>query len=277
MDNTSFKLAKSFFASNLKTLLETHNYTATSFTLLFSPKLQFRLSVTEVQNWLAGTAMPSVYCLYKLAAFFRTSMDAFFTGSTESQPSILQTLVHNNTVATAQEASHSMANCNPQTEVLKKEEDGDDELQSFSTLQPAPTNHATAVEAKSINTTTHRCKTTMAKTVSATTLTVSPETLKKYKTATAHSNAARAKKANPILAYRITQFITKHNLTLKDFAASVNTNASSLRDYMLYGRSLPAAVAKDLSTALHCTYTAMGITYNNKLNRFTHVKAKTTK
>jgi transcriptional regulator with XRE-family HTH domain len=70
------------------------------------------------------------------------------------------------------------------------------------------------------------------------------------------------------LAYRVLSSDTQ----LKDIAAKVGVSTRSMRDYMYYGTSVDADVAKQLATVLRTNTTNLGLKLNKETMRYESVK-----
>lgn len=79
----SFSDARKAFKANFTALLSAFNYSVPEFALrinqlLMTANQAARFSTTEIDKWKDGKAIPNVYCLYKLAAFFKIKIDDLF-------------------------------------------------------------------------------------------------------------------------------------------------------------------------------------------------------
>lgn len=70
------------------------------------------------------------------------------------------------------------------------------------------------------------------------------------------------------LAYRV----LNSDIQLKDIATQVGVSTRSLRDYMYYGTSIDADVAKALASVLKTNTNSVGLKLNKETMRYEHVK-----
>lgn len=68
--------------------------------------------------------------------------------------------------------------------------------------------------------------------------------------------------------------IYSSNMQLKTIATKVGASTRSLRDYALYGTSVPADVANKLVKIFKTSYHNLGLRYNKDTNRYEHLSVK---
>lgn len=228
---TSFSTARKAFQSNFAALLKEFSYTATTFsmrlnqTAFASGSTKHVVSSEDIDAWLNGTKIPSLYAMYKVVGFFGITIDSLLS----SEP-----------IATNTVAGKSFAR------------------------QTASSPKITTVTTPTITTLTPKGTTTMATATKKTTKTTNTNAkmrdLIKTRTTSTEYNLA--------LAYRVLD----SNIQLKDIAAKVGVSTRSMRDYMYYGTSVDADVAKQLATVLKTNTTSLGLKLNKETMRYEHVK-----
>lgn len=111
----SFSGARKAFQANFVALLKQFNYTATTFSMRLnqsafsSGSLKHVVSAEDVDAWINGTKIPSLYAIYKVTGFFNISIDSLLS----SEP-IVTNLVTGKSFAKQTAASPKLIN-NTQT------------------------------------------------------------------------------------------------------------------------------------------------------------------
>ena len=83
--------------------------------------------------------------------------------------------------------------------------------------------------------------------------------------------------ANAALVFHVYNRLRAKNMPMKALVNKVGASTRALRNYVLYGVSIPAPVAKNLVKELNVTYTNLGLVYNEKTDRYDHCKLTTIK
>jgi len=214
----SFAGARKAFQANFAALLKQFNYTATTFSMRLNQSAfaggstKHVVSAEDVDAWINGTKIPSLYAIFKVTDFFNITIDSLL--STEP---IVTNLVTGKSFA-----------------------------------------KQTVSSPKVINTTTTTGASMAKKTVTNTNAKMR-ELIKTRTTSTDY---------NLPLAYRI---LSSDN-QLKDIATKVGVSTRSMRDYMYYGTSIDADVAKQLASVLRTNTTSLGLKLNKETMRYEHVK-----
>ena len=101
-----------------------------------------------------------------------------------------------------------------------------------------------------------------------TSVTVSKTSMNKMnETVKAHTNSTTY---NALLANKI----YSSPMTLKEISTKVGMSTRSLRDYCLYGTSVPETVAQGLVKLFKTSYRNLGLTYNKEIKRYEHMEIK---
>ncbi len=112
----SFSVARKSFQTNLVALLQQFSYTATTFSMRLNQSAfaggstKHVVSAEDVDAWINGTKIPSLYAIYKVTGFFNITIDSLLG----SEP-IVTNLVTGKSFAKQTAASPKLINTIPTT------------------------------------------------------------------------------------------------------------------------------------------------------------------
>lgn len=242
----SFRDARINFVTNLTNLLEKLDYTPASLAMkmnsaaLTSGSSKSVVSASDISSWLENKKVPSLYAYFKLCDFLHVDLGEFLTKRFSVEDATGRTFARRDTGRTTiGEIMKELTESETVTLLLPPEE-----------TKVAPVEVSVELEVESVPTP------------------FIPLSLPELRRTCVAKHTSSVETANLKLAYAV----LTSDRSLVSIAEAVGASTRSMRDYMYYGTSVPAHIARRLRTLLKApNFAHLGLKFDSNMARYIHV------